>query len=223
LGSKPGSFFYSTAIGERSTIALEDGSTLVLNTATRLRVDFTRSARNVTLLSGQALFEVASDARRPFTVQAGDRRITALGTAFDVRVEAGVVRVTLLEGRVAVEEPGRPANREELTPGQQLLAASRGAATVRHADVERVTSWRDGRLVFENEPLAGVVAEVNRYSNRKVVLSDPALGELRISGTFRIGSPVNFISALRDYFPIEASEAGAHGDLVLSRRAAAMR
>jgi transmembrane sensor len=218
-----GSPLYSTDVGERSTVALEDGSTVVLNTQTRLRVALTGTTREVILLRGQALFDVAEDERRPFIVHAGNRRIVALGTAFDVRVEANDVRVTLVSGRVAVDEvrvgeSKKSLRRAELAPGQQLLASNGQADAVRPTDIRRVTSWRDGRLVFENEPLANVVAEVNRYSHRQVVLAESSLGELRVSGTFRTGSPTNFIAALREYFPIEAREEDTASDFVLTWR-----
>lgn len=219
--------FFSTAVGERSTVALDDGSTIVLNTQTRVRVDYGAAERAVILLKGQALFEVAKDPQRPFVVRAGDRRIRALGTAFDVRLNEDEVRVTLLEGRVAVEEAlvtrpdqpaRRPPRRSELTAGQQLVATTAGADQVLAADVERVTSWREGRLIFENELLNEAVAEVNRYSDRKIMLTDPSLNDLRVSGVFRTGSPTSFVGALSDYFPIEATSSDPQGNIFLAWR-----
>ncbi|MBL8266499.1 FecR family protein [Steroidobacter sp.] len=206
---------YSTAVGERSTINLEDGSTVVLNTDTRMRVAYSPGQRAITLLQGQALFEVAKDASRPFVVQAGDRRIVAVGTAFDVRMDQKSVQVTLIEGRINVEESGRKSGgqaprRAHMEAGQQLIAplhaSGPGAATpdmMRTADAVVATSWRDGRVVFQNEKLHTVVAELNRYSERKIRLQDQSLGELRLSGTFVTGNPSRFAAAVHEYFPVQ--------------------
>lgn len=208
-----------TAIGERSTATLVDGSVVELNTDTQLRAYFTPQQRQVYLLRGQAMFNVAKDADRPFVVLAGDRRITALGTQFDVRVDGNDVAVTLLEGRVAVdamqivlEDATRAAGSAviELRPGEQLVASAQRAPVVREADVERVTSWRTGRLEFEDETLSSVIREINRYSVRKVAVEDPTLSELRISGSFRAGSVENFVTALTELYPIERREGDQH-------------
>jgi transmembrane sensor len=93
---------YTTAVGQRSTITLRDGSSVELNARTRVKVDFTETRRSVELVDGQALFHVAKNPHRPFIVRAGNREIVAIGTAFDVRVDAAYLRVTLIEGKVAI-------------------------------------------------------------------------------------------------------------------------
>ncbi len=212
---------FATAVGERSTVTLNDGSTVILNTQSRITVDYNEFQRRVTLLAGQALFEVAKDSRRPFVVYAGNQRITATGTAFDVRLDAEEVRVTLVEGRVAVDaavqdlrppaltaQPARTSARTELKPGEQLVvSAGTVEPEVRVANVAHVTSWREGRVVFEDAPLSEAVAEINRYSTTQVVLPDAAMGELRVNGMFRTGQVSTFVNALREYFPIEAQSA----------------
>lgn len=217
-----------TALGERSSMTLPDGTAVTLNTASRLRVDYGPGYRRVQLLAGQALFEVAKDPARPFTVVAGDRAITALGTEFDVRLEPDhKVRVTLIEGRVKVARlkppPTRPAaaspppaSTAELEPGEQLVAAPGGAASVRPADVAILTSWRQGRLIFTDTALSDAVAEVNRYTPTEIILADEKLAQLRISGTFRTGQPKGFVSAITDYFPVTAVE--EQGRILLSAR-----
>lgn len=207
---------YSTAVGERSTIALEDGSTVVLNTGSRMKVAFTAGERSITLSQGQALFEVAKDHRRPFVVHAADRRIVAVGTAFDVRLDAQSVQVTLIEGRVNVEELAgkdsqRVLRRAHMEAGQQLVAQTGSAPSgkpdlIRAADGALATSWRDGRVTFENESLDAVIAELNRYSDRKLRLGDASLSELRLSGTFHTGNPASFALALGEYFPVQVSD-----------------
>ncbi len=207
---------YETGVGERSTVGLPDGSTLVLNTATRVEVDYSRDARYLRLTGGQALFEVVKDVTRPFVVTAGNRRIVALGTAFDVRMDATTgVQVTLIEGRVSVDEvtapsPGAataaPPVSHELEPGEQLIARDNAAVVVTGTDVERVVSWREGQLVFRDDPLGAAVEEVNRYSTTQVFIDDdPRLHDLRVSGVFRAGRSDSFVLALESVYPVRSN------------------
>lgn len=211
---------YGTAVGERSTITLSDGSVVFLNTASRLRVDYSGDVRNVALLEGQALFEVAAEPQRPFVVTAGGRRVTALGTSFDVRLERDRLQVTLLQGRVRVENRtgarSASAAPTELSPGQQLIESPGDGTAVRPVAVARVTSWREGRLVFEDDLLADAVAEMNRYSTTRILLGDPALAQLRVSGVFHTGQTQNFVEALTAYFPIAVAPESAAGRIVLT-------
>jgi transmembrane sensor len=208
---------FQTQVGERSTLRLVDGSVLTLDTASKVALDLSGQIREVHLLQGRANFEVAKDPSRPFVVYAADRRITAIGTAFDVRLSEREVQVTLVEGKVAVDQlargsnrakPDTPMVRTKLQAGEQLNAPVGGAASVRGADLERSTSWRDGRLVFAADRLADAVAEMNRYSRSPIVLGDAAVGELKVSGVFRTADPQAFARALADYFNIETSEQG---------------
>lgn len=201
---------YETAVGERSTVTLSDGSAVVLNTASRIEINYSEERRGVTLTAGQALFEVAKDPDRPFEVLAGDRRIVALGTAFDVRLDEGVgVQVTLIEGRVAVDSAvnvGEP-ERQELAAGEQLVARVDAPTVVAAADVERVTSWREGQLVFRNDPLLDAVREINRYSTTQLFVGDdPRLHEIRVSGVFKAGRSNSFVLALETAYPVNAQQ-----------------
>lgn len=208
---------YETAVGERSTVTLPDGSTVVLNTASRVELDYTHATRGLTLTAGQALFEVVKDPDRPFVVTAGDRRIVAVGTAFDVRVDKDVgVQVTLIEGRVSVAEiavsrtgDARHVEPErlELSAGEQLIARAAEPAVVAAADVERIVSWRDGRLVFRDEPLPEAVKEINRYSHTKLYVNDdPRLQAIRISGVFQSGRTDSFVLALETVYSVRAQQ-----------------
>jgi len=215
---------YQTGIGQRSVVTMDDGSVVTLNTDSRLSVHYRDDLRAVTLERGQALFKVARDRSRPFVVTAGGKRVTALGTEFDVRVGERLFEVTLLEGRVGVsaEQAGTPAGRDaatlaELRPGQQFVAAGGARPLVRVADVGRVVSWRNGQIVFENERLDAAIAEMNRYSRRKVVLGDPQLASLKISGAFNAGDTHTFVEALTSYFPIRR-DPGEDGRVVLESR-----
>ena len=207
-----------TAVGERSAVTLDDGSVVELNTDSQLVVDYGDRVRAVRLIRGQAMFEVAHDSARPFVVEAAGQRIVALGTAFDVRVDSDGMRVTLIEGRVSVEPVGDTPHgvraTRTLVPGEQLVARADQPIVVLPADVRQAVSWRTGRLAFSDEPLGEVVEEINRYSNRKVVLADPSLAELRVSCAFRAGSVGSFATAMETAFPVSAE---SHGDeIVLS-------
>ena len=159
---------YQTKIGERSTTFLADGSEIILNTDTKLTVDYSDHERRLVLARGQAFFKVAKDAARPFVVVAGDNRIVATGTEFDVRFDVGKrVSVTLVEGEVIVDGAALHADAKVdgaartpiiMTPGQQVVASVNAAPALVKVDVERVVSWSEGRLVFENDPLANAVA-----------------------------------------------------------------
>jgi transmembrane sensor len=205
---------YRTALNERTTVTLEDGSTVTLDSASGFEARFAGSRRDIVLLSGQALFHVAKDPTRPFVVRAGDRTVTALGTVFDVRLDGGKVRVTLLEGRVAVRNlAARDKPPQVLAPTQQLV----DAGDVRVVDVAKVTGWTEGRVFFDDEPLSQAAAEMNRYSATKIVVADPALANLRISGMFRAGNQTGFVGALQSYLPLEG-RSDDQGRILLSSR-----
>jgi transmembrane sensor len=168
------------------------------------------------------LFNVTKDARRPFIVQAGDRQVLAVGTRFDVRLDATSVQVTLLEGKVRVDQntsagsaPLLQRDHEiELTPGKQLVARSPTATNnaidvVRDIDVAKVTGWREGRIYFDDLPLDEAVREMNRHSAVRIRIESAELAELRVNGMFKAGEQESFVSALQDYFQIEAERSGA--------------
>lgn len=202
----------STEVGERSTILLTDGSRVTLNTASAIHADFSGPERRVTLVRGEAFFEVAKDATRPFIVSAGARDVIAVGTAFDVRLEPRQVKVTLLEGKVRVIRPAATATNDNsgkphssvaartvaLEPGSSLTAEE-GADHIEKLDAARATSWRTGKLVFDGERLADVVAEMNRYAREKMIIAAPELAERRVSGVFESTSGPGFARALEAY------------------------
>lgn len=215
---------YQTGVGERTTVILSDGSKVTLNTRSRLEVSYAPGRRDVTLAAGQALFDVAKDTARPFVVTAGSRRVTALGTRFDVRLDARRVQVTLIEGKVMVVSTRPPVwdalvpTRQDLVPGEKLIASNTSQQVERvHADLAAETSWRDGRVVFEDTPLAVAVAEMNRYSAAPILIGDRSLDDIRVNGMFRTGQPMSFVGAVTTYFPIDARPR-ADGATVLTPR-----
>jgi transmembrane sensor len=201
---------YATKTGDRLTIALEDGSQVTLNTETQLDVAFTKTSRTVSLSRGQALFEVAKDKSRPFAVRTENRRFVAVGTAFDVHIETGQIKVTMLEGTVHAEslEPGSLIL-ATVTAGEQLITGAHAQERVRRVDPERETSWRRGQIIFDNTPLGAAIEELNRYSSTHIELADSKLAELRLSGTFATGSTSTFVEAVTAYFPIQIEHADA--------------
>lgn len=197
---------WSTGRGERRTVLLSDGSSATLNASTRIKMEGFGSERRVDLVTGQAFFRVAKDSKRPFIVTAGQRSVTAVGTAFDVRLDADRVEVTLLEGRVAIKGLGSLAAQPvvELEPSQQLLASGdQSSPTVRAVNAVAESAWTDGQVVFVDEALPDAVAQMNRYGTDQVI-AGPELARFRVNGVFRADNQAGFVSALTSYFPIEA-------------------
>ncbi len=198
---------FRTGVGQQATVTLPDGTTVTLNTDTVVRTRADGERRLVYLDRGQAYFKVAKDRRRPFIVTAAGRTVTALGTAFDVRVDGRELKVVLVEGKVRVESvgPARSASQAspeqgvlatEMGPGSQLVAPDDADWRVTRTDTARETSWLHGQIVIDDKPLSEVVEELNRYSNRKVVLVDHRLGEAHLSGIFRPGDLEGLARAL---------------------------
>jgi transmembrane sensor len=212
---------FATEVGERATISLPDGSTATLDTHSALDVLYTDAERGIRLLRGQALFEVAKHKLTPFRVYASDRRITAVGTMFNVRLDGDRLRVALIEGKVQVvarhsNEPiGKPIEQVTLSPGEILDTAQGATMSVKVADVARTTSWREGVSVFVDARLADVVAEMNRYVATPITVDKPATGELRVSGVFKTGDPERFAESVANVFPISISH-DPNGSVVLS-------
>jgi len=219
----PGAPVYRTAIGERSTVTLPDGSVATLNTDTVLRVAFTDRQRGVRLVRGQALFEVAHGKRTPFEVYAGDQVVTAVGTVFDVRIQDEAVKVALVEGRVRVSrqassESAGPRTEMTMAPGELLEARHSQPMRVRRIDVARETSWRSGMLVFDETPLGDAVAELNRYSRRKLVLGDQTIAKYNVSGGFKVGDEEEFARTVEQILPVDRVTS-PDGTIRLSARA----
>jgi transmembrane sensor len=199
-----------TRIGETRTLALGDGSRIVLDTSSRLRVAFTGAARDVELLNGQAHFEVAKDVRRPFRVRTKSAEVVAVGTMFDVAALPARTTVTLIEGRVKVRTISTTARIEPrieaLAPGQQLDIASDGQLLEKKAvKIESVTAWQRGTIVLDDIPLEEALAALNRYSTTRIVILDPQLQSRRVSGVFRVGDVETESIALQRYFGLRES------------------
>ena len=185
-----------TGIGEVRAVALEDGSRLHLDAESAVAVGFEAAERRVSLIAGQAFFEVAPAAARPFTVRAEGIRITVTGTAFSVGTQADGIAVAVASGSVEVA-PGQPADEVvRLTAGERLsLTPATGGVLrgrVRPADV---APWRDRQLLADGTPLGEVIEQLGRHHRGAILLRDPALAERRITGVFDLDDPVGALRA----------------------------
>lgn len=212
---------YQTGIGERLAATLPDGSRIVLNTDSRLRVAYSDRERRLVLERGQAIFEVAHGQPRPFVVLAAGQRITATGTVFDVRIgRDNGVKVALVEGSVVVRADRAGSAATTMRPSEILVASSSSvsvATVVREPEIEQLVSWRNGMLIFQDDSLAEAVAEINRYVRQPILLQDDRLRSLRVSGAFRTGETDTFIEALELSFPVRVVERRGDAIVLASR------
>lgn len=195
---------YATHIGEHRMVPLVDGSKVELNTATTLRTAVTRQHREVWLDRGEAYFEIAHLNGRPFVVHAGSRTVTVLGTKFAVRRDGDKVTVSVIEGRVKVDDAQRPDEVPSaiLTAGD--VAVARGPATLLAAKsqerVESTLAWRGGMLNFDHTSLADAATEFNRYNRKPIRIIDPETAEIRIGGTFQASNVDAFVRLLHEAY-----------------------
>lgn len=203
---------YLTPVGGLASVPVADGSRITLNTDSEVRVALTRAERGVWLDRGEAFFEVAKDASRPFVVDAAGHRVVAVGTAFSVRRNPdGSATIAVLEGKVRIDT-------EFASGGDIVLARADGIDLQRKsvAEIEETLSWREGYLVFHDVSLPEAVAEFNRYNARKIEATDPRLGAIKLSGKFQATQYEAFVRLLEEGFALRAD----HYDdrVVLTRR-----
>ena len=211
---------YSADPTEVLDVALEDGSRLTLDAGAVVKVRMKADARDLTLVQGRARFAVAHDAARPMQVDVGDGLVTVLGTTFNIDRRADGAVVTLIEGSImATAKGGWPARATgaavRLKPGEQVVIGATGPGAVRTVDTLQATVWRDRKLDFADASLGDAVARVNRYSDVPVVLADPALASLRISGSFDHGDAGGFADGIGKLYGLEPVR--ADGRIVMRR------
>ncbi|NWK94385.1 iron dicitrate transport regulator FecR [Sphingobium lactosutens] len=177
---------YGTGVGERRRLRLADGSTIWLNTASALSVALSGRERRLTLHAGEALFEVAKDRHRPFIVEAGSGEAEALGTIYSVRRHGDLAEVAVREGRVAVRS-GRDSTR--LVAGQRLTFGEGLLGAVRSADMTAMAAWVRGKLIFNDQPVADVMAEMERYHHGRIIVLGDRLRSLNVTGVFALDDP----------------------------------
>ena len=213
---------YTTGVGERRTLTLSDGSVVTLDAQSAIRVSYGSRERLISLQQGQARFDVAQDPTRPFRVKAGTETVIALGTQFNIELVAHSVLVTLIEGRVAVLPDEVPLSdvspRIDLTAGEGLQVRQDGK-TLRlpRVDVAHATAWQNGKVFFDNEPLASAAERINRYASERILV-DPSAAGIGISGVFNAGDARAFIEAVTAYFPVKAAQAEGGATVRLTAR-----
>ena len=207
---KPESRTYTTSIGGHETVRFADGTQIELNTDTVLRAKMTTRERTIWLEKGEAYFRVRHDAARPMVVIAYNRRITDLGTQFLVRREPGELKVALFEGSIRL-------GTTSLVPGEEATATAT-SLSITHKSVEDLTNeiaWRDGVLVFKHATLADAAKAFNRYSRKKLILADQAVGQQTVGGTFRTNDPEGFAAVVRALLSLHVADKG--NEIVISR------
>lgn len=197
---------YATANGERRSVTLADGSVVDMNAGSSLTVTLARDERRVVMGEGEAVFDVAADAKRPFLIAAGDRTVRVVGTRFDVRRREGLLSVTVDRGVVEVRpSKGETGKAFRLHPGQQFERREGEAqARVGAADPAQVFSWRSGKLVVRDRPLGEVTAELNRQFARPILIDDPALAKMPVSGVLVLDNQDAVLRRLASLLPVRA-------------------
>lgn len=227
---------YETGVGEHQLIHLDDGSEITLGAMSRVHVEYGKAERLVRLELGEGLFTVQKDANRPFYVQTDDVSVQAVGTAFNVRKGLERVVVSVVEGTVRVSRPATSQGEadspglaqassaaaemdQDVVAGEQLtIVKDDPVAGLRASDVANAAAWRDGRFVFSGEPLASVVAELNRYSRAHIEITDGELGDLTFSGTVLRGKIDEWLRGLEYAFPVRVELVGDTGVIIRERR-----
>jgi transmembrane sensor len=218
-----------TGPGEQRTVQLSDGTQVSLNANSRIVVQYDDRVRKVTLAKGEALFNVIKHQLRPFVVVIGDRKVVAMGTAFEVRREdpsGSAFAVTLVEGRIAIEPISWPdalpseslSGLKLLNPGERLRFGGNLAEKKDSPTIERVTAWQRGQLIFDDTSLGEAAAEFNRYGTRKLSIDGPELAELRVGGVFKISDPSSFAQAMASAYHLRIRDRG--GTIVLTDKTA---
>jgi transmembrane sensor len=197
---------YQTAKGERRQITLADGSHIDMNAGSRLSVRLGGKDRRVTMDDAEAVFDVAKDASRPFLITAGDRTVRVVGTQFNVRRRDGVQSVTVSRGVVEVMPAAGAGQRFRLTVGQRLDHVEGASdSQLRAASPDEAESWRTGRLIYRGEPLANVVADLNRYTSEPVRLADAHTGRIAFSGVLTTDQGDGVVRSLTLLAPVTST------------------
>ena len=208
---------YQTATGEQQVIQLADGSTVYLNTQSSFRVDFSNKTRKIYLLEGEARFDVAKDKNRPFIVETSWGDVRALGTSFNVCNNEEKIEVLVFEGTITVDHNksrnagivdfSKLSQSEVLVAyGERVVFFEDNLSIVRAAndlEISQKHAWREGKLIFRDQRLSEVVREASRYTNKKIVIMDDALNDIKLSGVFDIEDFDALIHAIENAFPVK--------------------
>lgn len=193
---------YQTAKGEHTNAILADGTNMQLNTDTRVRVAYSENSRLIFLDHGEVLFSIKKGDARPFEIIAAEGSIKDIGTSFCVQRDHDHVKVVVLEGKVVVttKQSGQPVS---IGKNEQLQYDGMGTISpIKNVDANTTTAWTRGRLVFSGSTLAEISSEISRYNDVKIVVNDPELNQLRVSGTFKTNDIDNLLHTLESILPL---------------------
>jgi transmembrane sensor len=196
---------YATEIGEQRDVSLEDGTRVRLDTDSEIRVSMNEERRHVQLRRGRAHFAVAADSTRPFQVLALDQLVTASRGEFDVSRDGVLVSVLPQAEPVQIANENAAAGSSTsrtIMPGQLVVFAEDRLVREEQPEMQRASAWRFGRLELFKEPLAEAVAQMNRYTRRPIVILDPEIAQLRISGTYSVADAQAFATSISVLLPV---------------------
>lgn len=189
---------HRTGVGERERLSFSDGSTAVLNSGSAVALQFTPEARRVELLKGETYVDVSKDPRRTFELAGGEAVARVVGTGFSMRREFDASIVTVHHGEVAVRRSGEEQEEIHLHAGDLVRVTSRGMEPVRRVDPGDAFAWVEGRIRFHDQPLGDVLAELDRHHSGVILVTDPRLKAIRVSGNYRLDNPAAVVASLAD-------------------------
>ena len=219
--SRPAATIYTSVRGQQRTVTLADGTRLDLSGGSRVVVSLDAGERHVTMSEGEVAFTVTHDPRRPFSVSVGDREVRDMGTEFDIRRAGSRIKVTVRQGQVEVAATaGRTsasATPIALVAGRQLThVEGSDISTVRSVSADEVFAWKQGRLIYRDQPLRVVVDDLNRQFPQPLRIEDEHVAALRFTGVLSIDSEDATIRRLVGLLPIAANR--INGTTVLKAR-----
>jgi transmembrane sensor len=222
---------FTTALGEQRSVLLADGSRVTLNTASTVEVQMHKSRREIRLVQGEALFEVAHDVSRPFVVRAGNALLKDMGTLFNVDVRSSATTVTVVEGKVDVESAAGESSGTQvghaigvavgpvmLGANERIVVTPAGVGALqREVNVSASVAWTQRRLMFEHRPLSEVAEEFNRYNRDRIEIESSELRRQEVTGVFEAEDPGSFVAFLSNIPGVEIRE-GANGAHIVAIR-----
>jgi transmembrane sensor len=223
---------FRTALGEQRSVLMADGSRATLNTASTIEVNLHNGRREVRLVQGEALFEVAHDAARPFVVRAGNALLKDVGTQFNVDMRSNGTTVTVVEGQVAVDSAatsesaaaraghgaGDTVEALILRANDRVVVTPTGVGALqRGVNVAASVAWTQRQLMFEHRPLSEVAEEFNRYNKDRIDIDSAELKRQEVTGVFEAKDPASFVAFLSSIPGVEIREGPNGTHIVLLR------
>jgi len=198
---------FSTALGVAKEESIADGSLATLSSDSELEVLFSRGRRDIDLKKGEAYFQVAKDASRPFVVNADGTTVTAIGTKLSVRRDSHAVRLVVTEGTVRLDPSvaGNKMPSATFTAGAIALVTKDGIRVQSRSpeQAEEAVGWLSGNVVFHGTPLKEAIADFNRFNKHQLVIMDSKAGEIRVDGSFKVSNAAGFSRLISQVFPVD--------------------